>query len=120
MKKLLPVLIALAAGATIYVWRTRANPTYVAPTLEEQATTPTTLTSTPGPGECVRVLDVSGMCCGGCPKKVRSALAAVPGVREAVVDFNAKTASVIAPAGLDVAKLEAAATFDEYAAKAKP
>ena len=120
MNKLLPALILLAAGATVYVWKTRAQPTYVAPKLEEQATTPIALTSKPAAGECVRVLDVTGMCCGGCAPKVRSALTAVPGVREAVVDLNTKTASVIVPETLAIAKLEAAATFDEYSAKARP
>jgi copper chaperone CopZ len=120
MKKLLPVLILLAAGATFYVWKTHAAPTYSAPKLEEQATTPTTLTTKPAAGECVRVLDVEGMCCGTCPAKVRRALADVPGVREAVVDFNTKTASVIVPQTLEAARLEAALHFDDYSGKVRP
>ena len=119
MKKLLPVLIVLAAGGMFYVWKTRGAPTYVAPALGEQATAPRTLSGSPAVGECVRVLDLSGMCCGGCPPKLQQALAAVPGVREAVVDFEAKTASVIAPEKLALTELESAATFDDYRAVAR-
>lgn len=119
MKKLLLVSIVLAGGGLLYIWNTRGAPTYVAPVIGEQATTRTTLASTPAAGECVRVLDLDGMCCGGCPPKLQKALAAVPGVREAVVDFQAKTASVIAPEKLALTELESAATFDDYRAVAR-
>jgi copper chaperone CopZ len=120
MKKLLAAIVVVAAGATVYIWKTRGEPSYVAPVLAEQTTTPTTLVSQPAADECVRVLDIDGMCCGGCPPKVRKALAEVAGVREVAVDFQAKTASVIAPQSLAIAALERAATFDDYHAKARP
>jgi len=40
------------------------------------------------------VLDVEGMTCGGCARRVETALAAAPGVREASVNFAARTADL--------------------------
>lgn len=119
MKKLTPVLIVLAAAGMLYVWKTRGEPTYVAPALGEQATAPRTLTGSPELGECVRVLDLDGLCGGCCAPKLQKALAGVPGVREAVIDFEAKTASVIALEKLALTELESAATFDDYRAVAR-
>jgi hypothetical protein len=41
-------------------------------------------------------------------------------VREAAVDPILKEASAVVPADFDVAKLEAALTFDKYSAKLAP
>ena len=51
------------------------------------------------------VLDVQNMTCGLCPITVKQALQKVPGVAEAKVDFEKKTASV----RFDADKIDAAA-----------
>jgi copper chaperone CopZ len=119
MKKLLLVVIVLSGTATAYIWVKQPAPTYVPPTVAAHVTIPTALTVQPATGECVRVFDVQGMCCAGCPPKVHKALSSVAGVREAAVDFDKHTASVIVSKDLDVAKLESALTFDEFTAKAR-
>jgi copper chaperone CopZ len=120
MKKLLLLVIALSGTATAYIWIKQPAPSYVPPTVAAQATIPTVLAAQPAADECVRVFDVKGMCCAGCPPKVHKALTSVAGVRAAAVDFDTRTASVIVPKDLDVAKLETALTFDEFTAKARP
>jgi copper chaperone CopZ len=120
MKKLLFLVIALSGVATAYICVRQPAPTYVPPTVAAQVTIPTVLDVQPAADECVRTFDVKGMCCAGCPPKVHKALTGVPGVREAAVDFDARTASVIVPKDLDVAKLESALTFDEFTATARP
>ncbi|MBN3725342.1 heavy-metal-associated domain-containing protein, partial [Burkholderia sp. Ac-20379] len=64
-------------------------------------------------------LDVSGMTCGGCARRVEKALAAVPGVAEAKVDLAASQATVeFAPGtSTDVQALLDAATAAGYPAK---
>ena len=51
------------------------------------------------------VLDVQNMTCGLCPVTVKQALQRVPGVTEAKVDFDKKTASV----RVDADRVDAAA-----------
>jgi copper chaperone CopZ len=119
MKWLLALLIAAAGVAAVYLFLRSPEPTYSAPKEAEQASVPRELASRPSDGEIVCTLDVSGMCCNGCSAKLHRALAAVPGVREAAVDFGSKSASAIVPSSLDIALLERALTFDDYAARAR-
>jgi mercuric ion binding protein len=57
------------------------------------------------------ILDVQNMTCGVCPITVRKALQKVPGVSDAKVDFDGKTAMVrFDAAKADVAALEKATT----------
>ena len=46
------------------------------------------------PGQQTAVLDVQNMTCGLCPITVKKSLQKVPGVAEAKVDFDKKTATV--------------------------
>jgi len=120
MKPGFVLLLAVALGATIYVALRAEPPSYSAPTIAAPKSLPTTLSDQPAAGEVVRVFDVEGMCCGGCAPKIHKALSAAAGVREAAVDFKAGTASAIVKAEVDVAALERALTFEDYAAKARP
>jgi copper chaperone CopZ len=120
MKKPLIALIALAAVGAAYIYAKQPAPTYTPPTVAAQETIPTVLADKPTATECVRVLDVKGMCCAGCPPEIHGALVHVPGVRAAAVDFDTRTASVIVGKDVDVTKLEAALTFDKFTAKARP
>lgn len=71
------------------------------------------------PAGCVvRTIEVEGMCCEGCAAKLRSALLAVDGVREAAVDSVRGRALCVVPQELEVARLERALTFDDYHARA--
>ena len=119
MKKLLILLIALSGVATAYICVKQPAPTYEPPTVAAQVTIPTVLVAQPAADECVRTFDVKGMCCAGCPPKLQKALVGVAGVRAVAVDFDARTASVLVPKDLDVAKLESALTFDEFTATAR-
>jgi copper chaperone CopZ len=120
MNKLLVAFALLAAGsAAAYIALHSKEPTYQAPQKQPQELTPLVLASQPAAGELVRVFEVEGMCCGGCRPKVHAAAVAVPGVREAAVDQEAGTATVIVRADVDVATLERALTFDKYSAHAR-
>jgi copper chaperone CopZ len=66
------------------------------------------------------VFDVEGMCCFSCTDKLHTALLAVPGVREAAVNFDTGTVSAIADESVPTEALEAALNFDKYTAKARP
>jgi copper chaperone CopZ len=118
VKKLLPILLVLAGAATAYVVFTAKRPTYTPPVAGTPDSIPLALASQPAADECVRVLDVEGMCCGGCRPKVYHALTAVPGVREAAVELG--LAQAIVKRDLDVASLEKALTFEDYVAHARP
>jgi mercuric ion binding protein len=61
------------------------------------------------------VLDVQNMTCPLCPVTVRKALQRVPGVEDATVNFDHKTATVrFDPAKADIATLVKAATNAGY------
>lgn len=113
-------MIIAALGGTAYVALRVKPPTYTPPTVTTPEALPSALVSQPAEGEVVRVFDVEGMCCGGCAPKIYKALAAAPGVREAAVDFETNTARAIVASATDVATLERALTFEDYAAKARP
>jgi copper chaperone CopZ len=118
-KPAIAALLLIAAGATAAVMLKTQDPTYVAPQNAKQETTPLVLTSQPAAGEVVRVFEVEGMCCGGCRPKVHAAAVAVAGVREAAVDQEAGTATLIVREDVDVAALERALTFDKYESHAR-
>ena len=57
----------------------------------------------------VILLQITGMTCGGCVHSVQRSLAAVPGVREAVVELRTRRATVrIDPGAVEFAALEEA------------
>jgi len=117
VKRLLPVLIVVAGIAAGWIaWNARAPHREAA----SVAPTPRALTGLPEQGEVVRVLDVDGMCCLECSGKLHAALLEVPGVREAAVDFEAGTASVLVAEEVQPGALEQALEFDKYSAKARP
>lgn len=116
MKAIAPILL-LAAGAALWIALRAEAPHRTRP--DHQAA-PATLASPAGQGERVVNLAVEGMCCGGCAGKLHTAALAVPGVREAAVDFEHGTVLARASAEVDVAALEAALSFDKYSAKARP
>lgn len=118
-KTAIAALLLVAAGATAAVMLKTKEPTYVAPQNVEPKTTPLVLASQPAAGEVVRVFEVEGMCCGGCRPKVHAAAVAVGGVREAAVDQEAGTATLIVREDVDVATLEHALTFDKYVSHAR-
>lgn len=67
------------------------------------------------PADCVvRTFLVEGMCCEGCAAKLRTALLAVDGVTEAAVDSVLGRAQAVVPRDLELARLEAALTFEDY------
>jgi len=119
MRRLL-VLAILAAGILAAFIALRAPaPSYVAPEESGAAAfspAPEKLRRAAAPGEAVRVFEVQGMCCEGCTGKLFASLTAVPGVRDAAVDLDAGTASVLAGEAVDVAALERALSFDKYTA----
>jgi copper chaperone CopZ len=119
-KYALVALLAVAGSAAAFVALRAKDPSYVAPQKVEQATIPFVLSSQPGAGETVRVFEVDGMCCGGCRPKVHAAALAVAGVREAAVDQEAGTATLLVSADVEVAALERALTFSKYEAHARP
>jgi copper chaperone CopZ len=119
-KYALVALLAVAGSAAAFVALRAKEPSYVAPQKVEQATIPFVLASEPAAGETVRVFEVEGMCCGGCRPKVHAAALGVAGVREAAVDQEAGTATLLVSSQVDVAALERALTFDKYEAHARP
>ncbi|MGN4106241.1 heavy metal translocating P-type ATPase [Burkholderia gladioli] len=64
-------------------------------------------------------LDVEGMTCGGCARRVETALAQLPGVISAHVDLAGKTASVSAAPEVGAASLVEAVERAGYPAKAR-
>jgi copper chaperone CopZ len=119
-KYVLIALLAVAGSAAAWVALRAKDPTYKAPVLADPSTIPFLLSSTPGEGELVRVFEVDGMCCGGCRPKVHAAALAVAGVREAAVDQEAGTATLLVRSDVATSTLEQALTFDKYEAHARP
>jgi copper chaperone CopZ len=117
MKPFLPVVLVVAAVATAWIVLGSEGPHREAAAKE---VAPRELSSEPGPGEVVRVIEVEGMCCFGCTDKLHAAALAVPGVREAAVDFESGTVSALAAETVAPDALETALNFDKYTAKARP
>ena len=118
MKAYLGPLLLAGTGLVLglVAWRAE-EPTYEAPRVEELPEfVPATLTGEVPSGWVVRTLDVQGMCCAGCPRKLYGALGRVGEVREAAVDHVLGAAHVVVPEGLDLAVVESALTFGKYAA----
>ncbi|HVS17597.1 MAG TPA: heavy metal-associated domain-containing protein [Planctomycetota bacterium] len=117
MKTVLALLLIAAAGLS-WVLATRGERSFAAPATEESpvAPAPTVLVHGAGPGQVERAFDVAGMCCTNCTGKLHRVLVAVPGVREAAVDFESGTALVVVDEGADEAAVQAALAFGKYSA----
>lgn len=118
------LILLLAAGCAlgwVGLKAVLAGPTEYRPvTLEDRPeTVPVQLSGDVPPGYVVRELGVEGMCCAGCPLKLRDALAEVPEVGEVAIDPLLGTAHVVVPADLDVSRVEGAMTFGDYTARAR-
>ena len=119
MKTVLALLLVAAAGLS-WVLATRGEPSFAAPVEEAPvAPAPTVLVHGAGPGQVERAFDVEGMCCTNCTGKLHRALVAVPGVREAAVDFESATARVVVDAVADPDAVLAALHFGKYTASAR-
>ncbi len=119
MKRLIPILLALAGAGAAWLWATRTGPTYQPPKVQPTAfaPAPAVLTAAPTSLERIEVLEVEGMCCKGCTGKLHARLMEVPGVSCAAIDLAGKTASVVVAQGTDPQALVQALTFEEYSAR---
>jgi len=116
VKTVLALLLVAAAGLA-WVVATRGDPTFAAPVEEAPVVpAPTVLVHGAGPGQVERDFDVEGMCCTNCTGKLHRSVTAVPGVREAAVDFESGMARVVVDEGVDPAAVLAALNFDKYSA----
>ena len=120
---LLLIVVLAAGGALAWVGlrAVLAGPSdYRAPSLEERPEAiPVKLSGDVPAGYVVREFGVEGMCCAGCPIKLRDALAGLPEVGEIAIDPILGSASVVVPEGLEVERLESAMTFGDYTAQAR-
>jgi copper chaperone CopZ len=117
MKYLGLLLLACSGGILLWIALVVGAPTYLAPRTAE--TVPVVLTGEVPNGFIVRRLSIDGMCCQGCAAKLHALLIQVEGVREVAVDALTGEASVVVPAGTEVALLEQAVTFEDYTAEAQ-
>ena len=78
---------------------------------------PRSLTHDVAEGHVVRAFQVEGMCCTGCPTKLREALMGVEGVEAIAADPTTGRVEVEALRNIDTGVLAAALTFDEYVAR---
>lgn len=115
--KSLAVFLLLAAGALVWVLATRGERTFER-TAEEAPVlpAPTVLVHGAGPGQVERDFDVAGMCCKNCTGKLFASVTALPGVREAAVDFDTGLAQVVVDAEVDPERVRAALSFGKYSA----
>jgi Cu+-exporting ATPase len=72
----------------------------------------------PNPHDTPLVLHIEGATCAGCVRKIETALRAVPGVRQADMNFATRTATVAGTAG--AAELIAAVQGIGYSASLPP
>lgn len=115
--KSLAALLLVAAGALAWVLATRGGRTYEAPVPEPPVLpAPTVLVHGAGPGQVERDFEVEGMCCRNCTGKLFASVTAVPGVREAAVDFETGLARVVVDAEVDPGLVLAALNFGKYSA----
>lgn len=120
MKTVLALLL-VAAGAFAWVLATRGGRSFEAPVPEAPVLpAPSVLVHGAGAGQVERDFDVEGMCCKGCTGKLYASLTAVPGVREAAVDFESASARVVVDETVDPALVLAALNFGKYAATPRP
>lgn len=115
--KSLAALLLLAAGALAWVLATRGERSFERPVEEAPVLpAPTVLVHGAGPGQLEHDFDVAGMCCRNCTGKLFASVSAVPGVREAAVDFESGLAQVVVDAGVDPERVRAALSFGKYSA----
>jgi len=86
------------------------------PVLSAPEVAPHALSGEVPAGFVVQTLEIEGMCCEGCTRKLHTALMEVPGVREAAVDLLRNRAMAVLPADAPTAPLTAACSFDDYVA----
>ena len=115
--KILAALLLVAIGALAWVLATRGERSFDAPVPEAPVLpAPTVLVHGAGPGQVERDFDVEGMCCKNCTGKLFASVTAVPGVREAAVDFESGTARVVVDDTADAGQVLAALNFGKYTA----
>ena len=114
--KLLSVLIALAALVLGVIALRAPEPVAAEVEAVQDASAPYELTGEVPADHLVRTFTVEGMCCGGCAKKLHTALVAVEGVTEAAVDPVRGRAQAVVPEGLATSLLQDALSFDDYVA----
>ena len=115
--KTLVALLLLAVGALAWVLATRGERSFDAPVVEAPVLpAPTVLVHGAGPGQVERDFAVEGMCCKNCTGKLFASVTAVPGVREAAVDFESGRAQVVVDAGVDPELVRGALSFGKYTA----
>jgi copper chaperone CopZ len=113
--KTLVALLLLAIGALAWVLGTRGERSFERPAEEAPVLpAPTVLVHGAGPGQVERDFDVEGMCCKSCTGKLFASVTAVPGVREAAVDFESASARVVVDEGTDPERVLAALNFGKY------
>jgi len=120
--KLSATLLLLAAAALFWIaWRSPEPPAFTPlETPEEQEArppVPAALTGGPAAGLVRRVLDVEGMCCDGCRRKLHEAVVAVPGVAQAAVSLEDGSASVESSPDVTAERLATALSFGNYVAR---
>ena len=119
--KILAALLLVAVGALAWVLATRGERTFDAPVQEAPVLpAPTVLVHGAGPGQVERDFAVEGMCCKNCTGKLFASVTAVPGVREAAVDFETGTAQVVVDETADAEQVLAALNFGKYTATPSP
>lgn len=115
--KHLPLLLVILAGVWLgYVGLRAHSPAYEAPELG----VPTRLSGEVPAGYLVRSFAVEGMCCESCTGKLHGALAALEGVEEAAVDFDAGMASAVVAASVPLERVLAALNVEKYRARPLP
>lgn len=115
--RILAVLVLVAAGALAWVLATRGERSFAASPAEAPVLpAPSVLVHGAGPGEIERAFEVEGMCCRNCTGKLYASVTAVPGVREAAVDFERGLARVVTDAGVAAGAVQAALSFGKYTA----
>lgn len=115
--KSLAALLLIAAGALVWVLATRGGRTFESPVPEPAVLpAPTVLVHGAGPGQVERDFDVEGMCCKNCTGKLFASVTALPGVREAAVDFETGLARVVVDAEIDPERVREALSFGKYSA----
>lgn len=115
--KILVALLLVAVGALAWVLATRGERSFDAPAVEAPVLpAPTVLVHGAGPGQVERDFEVEGMCCKNCTGKLYASVTAVPGVREAAVDFETGRAQVVVDAEVEAERVREALTFGKYTA----
>ncbi len=118
MNSIGPVLLVLAGVILGWIALSAEERTYAGPvSVEPPENVPYALAGDVPVGSVVRMLEVDGICCMGCPGKLWVALDQLDAVQEAAIDPIQHRAMAVVPSELDVAVLEEALTFGKYSAQ---